>query len=70
MSVADSRDLVCEQADSLRGKPMVEIAALVVDQNHRSLGIGSKLAQRVEDWAWSRCFRSMSVRSNVKLKGA
>ncbi len=42
-----------------------EVNGLVVDENMRSLGAGTKLLAAAERWAAARGCKSMSVRSNV-----
>lgn len=44
----------------------VQIIALVVDENSRSLGIGARLVKSVEDWSRSIGIRNVWVRSNIK----
>ncbi len=42
-----------------------EIAGLVVDEHHRSRGVGRLLMQRAEQWAADQGCRSVRLRSNV-----
>ena len=42
-----------------------EILGLVVDQEHRGRGIGRRLVEAVERWAFERGLEQMAVRSNV-----
>jgi GNAT superfamily N-acetyltransferase len=61
---------VSEEAHSLLVDPVVEIAALVVDETCRSQGIGSALVKRSEEWASSKGYKTMRVRSNIKREAA
>ena len=47
-----------------------EIRALVVDENHRSGGVGEKLVAAAESWAREHNLPAMRVRSNVKRERA
>lgn len=49
----------------LLSEPYVEICGLVVEQNHRSAGIGSALVKEAEAWAMSNGYTTVRVRSNV-----
>ena len=42
-----------------------EILGLVVDEAHRSRGVGRRLVEQVEAWAAARGLERMAVRSNV-----
>jgi GNAT superfamily N-acetyltransferase len=42
-----------------------EILGLVVDADHRSLGVGRELVARAEEWARTRGIDALHVRSNV-----
>ncbi len=42
-----------------------ELLGLVVDQDHRGVGVGRQLVRVVERWAQDRGITEMSVRSNV-----
>ncbi len=48
----------------LADKP-AEIAGLVVDERHRSRGIGQLLIDRAEKWAAAQGCRSVRLRSNI-----
>ena len=50
---------------SLETDPLAEIAGLVVDAAHRRRGIGRRLVDAAEDWARSRGYSRLRVRSNV-----
>ena len=45
--------------------PFAEIVAMVVDERHRSQGIGAALVEAVVDWAGRHGFGTVRVRSNV-----
>lgn len=45
--------------------PYAEIVAMVVDENHRSQGIGAALVEAAVDWADGHGFQTVRVRSNV-----
>ena len=47
-----------------------EIRALVIDENHRSGGMGRELIDAAEAWAKERGLSKMRVRSNVKRERA
>jgi GNAT superfamily N-acetyltransferase len=49
----------------LESPPFVEIGGLVVDQHHRSAGIGRRLVTEVVHWAKGMGFTQIRVRSNV-----
>jgi GNAT superfamily N-acetyltransferase len=53
------------EQELLESGPRCEILGLVVDQSHRSHGIGRRLVQAVEAWASARGLERMAVRSNV-----
>jgi GNAT superfamily N-acetyltransferase len=46
-------------------EPRAELSGLVVDERHRSAGVGEALIQAVEAWARDRGCRSVGLRSNV-----
>ena len=52
---------VCRVAND----PSAEIVAMVVDENHRSQGIGAALVEAAVDWAGRHGFRTIRVRSNT-----
>lgn len=47
-----------------------EVAALVVDQNVRSKGIGTALLRHAEDWAKEHSLGLIRIRSNTKRTNA
>lgn len=49
----------------LEAERRCEILGLIVEGEHRQLGIGRRLVTDVERWASARGLRTMSVRSNV-----
>lgn len=49
----------------LLSEPYVEICGLIVEQNHRSAGIGPALVKEAEAWAASNGYTTVRVRSNV-----
>jgi len=49
----------------LLSEPYVEICGLIVEQHHRSAGIGSALVKEAEVWAASNGYETVRVRSNV-----
>lgn len=55
---------------SLTAEPMGDICGLVVDQRHRSQGIGAQLVKAAELWMEARGTRTMRVRSNAVRKDA
>jgi GNAT superfamily N-acetyltransferase len=50
--------------------PHVEVGGLVIDQTYRGIGIGTKLLEKVEEWARENCCGTVSVRSNVNRQQA
>ena len=54
----------------LESDPCAEIGGLVVDERHRSSGIGRLLMRRAESWARARRCRTVRLRSNVIRKEA
>lgn len=49
----------------VQNDPFAEIAAMVVDENCRSQGIGAALVEAALDWAGQHGFGTVRVRSNV-----
>jgi len=49
----------------LESEPSVEIAGLVVDENHRGMGAGRLLMEHVEQWARKCGCSAVTLRSNV-----
>jgi N-acetylglutamate synthase-like GNAT family acetyltransferase len=54
----------------LLSAPFVEICGLIVEQNHRSAGLGSTLVKHAEEWATSNAYTMIRVRSNVTREKA
>ncbi|HET9879798.1 MAG TPA: GNAT family N-acetyltransferase [Candidatus Limnocylindria bacterium] len=54
----------------LEGDDQALIAGLVVDEEHRSSGIGAALLAAAEEWATAHDLRSMRVQSRVERAGA
>jgi len=50
---------------SLTSEPYVELIGLVVDSDHRSRGIGAKMMVAAEEWARSRGFSKLRLRTNL-----
>lgn len=50
--------------------PRADIAALVVDENSRSLGVGKALVKRAEEWARENKIELVRVKSNTKREAA
>lgn len=51
---------------SLIGLPKAEIAALVVDENYRGQGVGTRLVKEAEEWTRGQGLSIIRVRTNVK----
>lgn len=49
----------------VQSDPFAEILAMVVDEDHRSQGIGAALVEAALDWAGQNGFGTVRVRSNV-----
>ncbi|HHT06208.1 MAG TPA: GNAT family N-acetyltransferase [Hydrogenispora sp.] len=49
---------------------VVDIAGLVVDENHRKMGIGRRLLEAVEDWAKNQGCEQVTLSSNITREGA
>ena len=45
--------------------PFVEIAAFIIDESTRSLGIGSSLIKETEAWAAELGLKDIRIRSNI-----
>jgi N-acetylglutamate synthase-like GNAT family acetyltransferase len=45
--------------------PFVEIAAFIIDQSARSMGIGSSLIKETEAWATELGLKDIRIRSNI-----
>jgi GNAT superfamily N-acetyltransferase len=50
--------------------PFVEIAGLVVDKDHRRLGLGKSLVDKIVEWSQLRNCRMIRVRCNIIRKEA
>ncbi len=61
---------VIEESRSIVVGPRADVAALVVDQNHRSQGIGRTLLKSAEQWAKDHELPLVRVRSNTKRQDA
>jgi GNAT superfamily N-acetyltransferase len=55
----------CVVALSLTADTPAEISGLVIDQNHRSRGIGRELLCRAEQWAREQKCPTIRLRSNI-----
>jgi GNAT superfamily N-acetyltransferase len=53
------------EACNLVEDPQAEIAALVVDEGARGLGVGKALVEEAKQWARAQGVRQLRVRSNV-----
>jgi GNAT superfamily N-acetyltransferase len=51
---------------SIESDPFIQIAGLVVDENYRGKGVGKQLVEKVKEWALSKNFYEIRVRSNSK----
>ncbi len=56
--------------DSVVMPPQALLLGLVVDQAFRGCGIGRRLMQQLEQWAWTERCDAVLVRSNIKRKEA
>ena len=56
--------------ESLLVDPRADIGALVVDQRHRSSGIGRLLLKQAEAWALEQGLIVLRVRSNIRREAA
>ena len=54
----------CEEL-TLETGPCAVLAGLVVDEGHRSKGVGAQLLRAAEEWGRSQGYGRMVVRSNV-----
>jgi N-acetylglutamate synthase-like GNAT family acetyltransferase len=52
--------------EPLESNPFVEIRGIVVTQEYRKKGIGTKLIKTAEDWAKEKSCKKIRVRTNVK----
>jgi GNAT superfamily N-acetyltransferase len=50
---------------SVEADARAEISGLVVDERHRSQGVGLRLLERAEQWAREKGCRAVGLRSNV-----
>lgn len=55
---------------NLESDPFVAIAGLVVDENHRRMGIGKALINKVIEWSVSKNCGRLRVRCNAKRKAS
>lgn len=70
MLVATNGEAVCgwihvRRVDSLESDPHAEVWGLVVEDRHRSQGVGGTLLEFAERWAVDHGLSCMRVRSNV-----
>ncbi len=56
---------VNRESAALVADPRAEVAALVVDEKQRGLGIGKLLVRQAEAWATSQNLPLMRIRSNI-----
>ena len=54
------------KAVRIESKPFIEIAGLVVDENHRGKGVGKTLINEVKEWCVAAGVSSLRLRTNVK----
>jgi GNAT superfamily N-acetyltransferase len=54
----------------IESDPFVEIGGLVVDKDHRRLGLGKSLVEKIIEWSWLRNCRMIRVRCNIIRKEA
>ena len=52
--------------EPLESNPFVEIRGIVVTQDYRKKGIGTKLIQRAGEWAKEKSCKKIRIRTNVK----
>lgn len=52
--------------ETVENEPYAEIRGLVVDEAHRSRGVGRQLVAAAEQWTTERALQRVRVRSNVK----
>jgi len=45
--------------------PFIEIAAFIIDESARSIGVGSSLIHETENWASSLGLKDVRIRSNI-----
>jgi len=57
-------------AHGLTADPHAEVMGLIVDQNHRSRGLGSMLMTAGEDWARAKGCSRLRLRTNLIRAGA
>jgi N-acetylglutamate synthase-like GNAT family acetyltransferase len=50
--------------------PFVEIAAFIIDESARSMGVGSSLIKETESWANGLGLKDIRIRSNIIRKEA
>ena len=54
------------RAIRIESKPFIEIGGLVVDENHRKLGIGKLLVNKAKEWTKEKHIDKLRVRCNRK----
>jgi N-acetylglutamate synthase-like GNAT family acetyltransferase len=53
------------QSMRIGSNPFVEIAAFIIDESARSMGVGSSLINETERWATGLGFKDIRIRSNI-----
>jgi N-acetylglutamate synthase-like GNAT family acetyltransferase len=77
MAHNDHKVFIAQKADKIVGyihlihsmrigsNPFIEIAAFIVDDSSRSIGIGSALIKATENWAAELDLKDIRIRSNI-----
>jgi GNAT superfamily N-acetyltransferase len=58
------------RTDLVQEMPFAELGGLVVDPRRRGSGVGKRLLEAAEHWAFDHGLATMRVRSNVVRSGA
>jgi N-acetylglutamate synthase-like GNAT family acetyltransferase len=53
------------QSIRIGSSPFVEIAAFIIDESARSIGVGSSLIKETENWASGLGLKDIRIRSNI-----